>query len=189
MKKANFQTAGMFAEGGLGRGAVSTLGGRPNLAPECAREAEGVPCLSALRPRPNSGRPHQDLPHAARVALEELEETFQVDRGPRPLSLQENLGASDVTAPAQSVRNHFGNLAFDRRAQRVRLLEGLGRLTLQQARVGVMRWALCLRSRITAGGFSVAIRCLRGYQELNVIQVITARAVHAPKSNRFIATA
>ena len=55
---------------------------------------------------------------------------------------------------------------------------------MQQARVGVMRWAIAVYRRMTLGRFGVAENFLRGNQKVDVVQFVAFGWVHAPKYSR-----
>jgi len=73
---------------------------------------------------------HQDVAHPIHIALEELEQPFEIDHGSRPLSLQEAQDGSNVTSLFGCVLGQLGDLAFDGGAPLVGVFELVGLLAL-----------------------------------------------------------
>ena len=56
---------------------------------------------------------HQDLPHPGQVALEEFEQSLEIDHGARPLGLQPVFELAQIAGLFRPMRTRLSDLAFD----------------------------------------------------------------------------
>jgi hypothetical protein len=60
---------------------------------------------------------------------------------------------------------------------------------MQQTRIGVMRWTIAIRRRMTFGRLRIAEDFLGRNQEMDVVEFVALGWVHAPKYKRVMPTA
>src|SRR3989304_1431766 len=73
---------------------------------------------------------HQDLPHPQQVALEEFEQSLEIDHGTRPLGLQPVFELAQIAGLFRAVRTRLGDLAFDGGPLAVEVFELISDLSL-----------------------------------------------------------